>query len=142
MPKKLLKDNVRSELKCWKKYIKIRPIEACQVDEEGYIETREGILKFYPGDYIALDSEGYPYPISKSEFERIYVLCPDSLESVCKNCCYWMYRGSVYDELQDKVYRIGNCMNPKSEFYLKSTKENDTCDLIFLRFCNRFDDGK
>jgi hypothetical protein len=33
--------------------------------------TREGTLECQDG-YLAVDSEGWPYPIAKSEFEAIY----------------------------------------------------------------------
>jgi hypothetical protein len=35
------------------------------------VETREGELRC-PDGYLAIDSEGWPYPIARSEFEAIY----------------------------------------------------------------------
>jgi len=36
------------------------------------VETREGMLTC-PDGYLALDAHGYPYPIAKDEFEKIYM---------------------------------------------------------------------
>ena len=35
------------------------------------VETREGPLSC-PDGYLAVDSQGWPYPIAKDEFETIY----------------------------------------------------------------------
>ena len=55
----------------WGFYKKRALTQAMRIKGPFQVTTREGILTCDNG-YIALDSEGYPYPIAKDEFERIY----------------------------------------------------------------------
>jgi len=54
-------------------YRKIRLCEAVRIDGPFEVVTREGILSCLDG-YLSWDSEGWPYPIAKAEFETIYEL--------------------------------------------------------------------
>jgi len=56
-------------------YVKTRKTRAARVPGPFTVETREGYLSC-PDGYLALDSEGFPYPIAKDEFENIYELDP------------------------------------------------------------------
>lgn len=55
----------------FKEYRKKVTTNAVRIDGEFEVETREGTLKC-PDGYLAIDSQGWPYPIAKDEFERIY----------------------------------------------------------------------
>jgi hypothetical protein len=44
---------------------------AVRVDGPFTVETRNGTLTCEDG-YLAVDAHGWPYPIDKDEFERIY----------------------------------------------------------------------
>jgi hypothetical protein len=60
------------EPESWSLWRKKRLTRAAQVHGGSFaVETREGRLTCEDG-YIAIDSEGWPYPIAKAEFERIY----------------------------------------------------------------------
>jgi len=45
---------------------------AIRINTEFTVETSEGKLSCKDG-YLAIDARGYPYPIAKDEFEKIYV---------------------------------------------------------------------
>lgn len=58
----------------WKTYRKKVRTRAIRIDGPFYVITREthnGAFLCNDG-YVALDSEGYPYPIGKEEFDKIY----------------------------------------------------------------------
>jgi hypothetical protein len=55
----------------WGVYRKTQPIEAVRVDGPFTVETREGTVHCEDG-WLALDSEGYPYPIAADEFDQVY----------------------------------------------------------------------
>jgi len=52
-------------------YRKMKLTKAMRVPGPFTTETREGILEC-PDGYLAIDSDGWPYPIAKEEFEYIY----------------------------------------------------------------------
>lgn len=60
----------------WLRYRKIVTTRAMRVSEPFDAETREGKIGC-PDGYVAIDSGGYPYPIARDEFERIYKLVPE-----------------------------------------------------------------
>lgn len=55
----------------WAKYDKTAPIEALRMDAPFTVQTREGVLSCDDG-WLAIDSEGYPYPIAADEFDTVY----------------------------------------------------------------------
>ena len=55
----------------WKRYRKRTETFAVRVEGSFEVKTREGTLSC-PDGYLALDSQGWPYPIAKGEFETIY----------------------------------------------------------------------
>lgn len=55
----------------WAIYKKKRLTQAARVIGPFTVLTREGKLSC-PDGYVALDSEEFPYPIAKLEFETIY----------------------------------------------------------------------
>ena len=57
----------------WRSYRKKRFTHATRIKGPFTVKTREGTLTCKDG-YLALDSEDYPYPIAKEEFEKIYEL--------------------------------------------------------------------
>ena len=56
----------------WKTYRKKVLTKATRMNKPFIVETLEGLLKCEDG-YLAEDSNGYPYPIDKKEFDKIYV---------------------------------------------------------------------
>lgn len=52
-------------------YEKRRTTPAVRIEGSFEVETREGVLSC-PDGYLALDTEGYPYPIARKEFKKIY----------------------------------------------------------------------
>jgi len=54
------------------KYRKTALVDAKRIMGPFECVTREGILVCEDG-YLAIDSEGWPYPIAKEEFENIYI---------------------------------------------------------------------
>jgi hypothetical protein len=65
------KDKV-AEITDTQEYAKIRALEAKRIAGPFSCETREGTLVCQDG-YLAIDSSGWPYPIAKDEFEKIYL---------------------------------------------------------------------
>lgn len=57
----------------WLRYRKIITTKAIRIEGPFDVKAREGKLSC-PDGYLAVDSGGYPYPIAKDEFERIYEL--------------------------------------------------------------------
>ena len=55
----------------WKAYKKKRLTTAIRISGPFEVLTREGVLTC-PDGYLALDSQDWPYPIAKDEFETIY----------------------------------------------------------------------
>ena len=55
-----------------RKYRKKVLTRAIRIPHEFTVETSEGNLTCKDG-YLAIDARGYPYPIAKDEFEKIYV---------------------------------------------------------------------
>ena len=55
----------------WLKYRKIKTTRARRIANPFAVQTREGILTCDNG-YLCIDSQGYPYPVAKDEFEMIY----------------------------------------------------------------------
>ena len=54
-----------------KKYRKKTLTTAVRIEGPFIVYTREGQLSCKDG-YLAIDSGGFPYPIDREEFERIY----------------------------------------------------------------------
>ena len=52
-------------------YSKTEPIEAIRLDGPFTTETREGVVTTTDG-WLALDSDGFPYPIAAEEFDQVY----------------------------------------------------------------------
>lgn len=61
----------------FQEYTKKVPTWAVQLPRDAIIPTKEGELRASEGDYLALDEDGYPYPISQDTFERTYELAED-----------------------------------------------------------------
>lgn len=55
----------------WHEFRKTQPIEAMRMSDPFEVETREGRVKCSDG-WLAIDSEGYPYPIAAAEFDLSY----------------------------------------------------------------------
>lgn len=55
----------------WAAFRKTEPIEALRMDGTFTVETREGVVECDDG-WLALDSDGFPYPIAADEFENVY----------------------------------------------------------------------
>lgn len=55
----------------WALYRKTRITQARRIQGPFRVITREGAIECSDG-YLALDSNDYPYPIAKDEFEKIY----------------------------------------------------------------------
>ena len=51
-------------------------ISAVKIDKEVHIETREGTLKGYPGDFIIKGVEGEIYPCGEEIFYKTYEVSP------------------------------------------------------------------
>lgn len=66
----ITRENLLS-LSGWGSYRKTRHTQATRISGPFTVETREGVLGCRDG-YLAIDSGGWPYPIAKDEFERIY----------------------------------------------------------------------
>lgn len=56
--------------KCFKLQI---PIKAEQMTSHGFIETKEGIVNYNPGEYIVTEATGEKYTIEKDFFEENYI---------------------------------------------------------------------
>lgn len=57
----------------WAEFQKVETIRARYIGGPFTVQTREGVLDMPEGGWLALDRDGYPYPIAASVFERIYV---------------------------------------------------------------------
>jgi len=55
----------------WKQYRKLLFTRAVRIDGPFIVNTLEGKLQCSDG-YLAMDAHGWPYPITKEEFETIY----------------------------------------------------------------------
>ena len=75
--KKFTKENVKS-ISDWNLYNKRVTTKAVRVEGPFETETREGPISTQNG-YLAIDSAGWPYPIAKEEFEKIYVKVSSSI---------------------------------------------------------------
>ena len=71
--RKFTRDTIASSLDAdaFSTYRKKHLTRAVRIDGPFDVETREGLLHCADG-YLALDSDGWPYPIAREEFERIY----------------------------------------------------------------------
>lgn len=78
---KFTKNNIQEQkaLGMFDKYFKTVPVEAMRVHSEFETETLEGVLVCKDG-YLALDSQGNPYPIDKEIFKETYKMLPTSGE--------------------------------------------------------------
>jgi len=61
----------------YKKYRKIAYVEATPMTDDFFVETLEGIMHGYPGDYLCRGIEGEFWPVKKEIFERTYVELPE-----------------------------------------------------------------
>ena len=64
----------------WGMYSKTEPIEALRMNGPFGVTTREGHVHCSDG-WLALDSEGYPYPIAADEFAAVYAPYEAEVES-------------------------------------------------------------
>jgi hypothetical protein len=55
----------------WQEWRKTATTRAMRIEGPFKVLTREGPLEC-PDGYLAVDAHGYPYPINKEEFEKIY----------------------------------------------------------------------
>lgn len=62
-------------------YAKRRVTPAVRIEGAFAVETREGILSCNDG-YLALDTEGYPYPIAEKEFKKIYQATGEQISGI------------------------------------------------------------
>jgi hypothetical protein len=56
----------------WPQFRKTALIRARYIPGAFTVETREGVLDMPEGGFLALDEDGYPYPIAADVFERTY----------------------------------------------------------------------
>lgn len=56
----------------WRRYMKRHATQMIRIDGPFEVQTREGVVQCADG-FLAIDSGGWPYPISKEEQERMYV---------------------------------------------------------------------
>jgi len=68
--KKFTKKNL-GDYSRWPKYRKQHLIQATRVIGPFEVETREGTLTCNDG-WLAIDSDGHPYPVAAEEFDKIY----------------------------------------------------------------------
>jgi hypothetical protein len=61
----------------YKRYRKIAYVEAVQYPEDFLVETLEGIMRGYAGDYLCRGVDGEFWPVQKDIFERTYVELPE-----------------------------------------------------------------
>ncbi len=69
--KKFTKESVEL-VPSWKFYKKQAITKATRINGPFETETREGTSSCLDG-YLAVDAAGWPYPIAKEEFEKIYI---------------------------------------------------------------------
>lgn len=56
-----------------KKYSKLPVVvEAFQMDEDFFVDTLEGRMQGYAGDYLIIGVAGEPYPCKREIFEETY----------------------------------------------------------------------
>lgn len=67
----ITKENVGNQGFVFGNYRKKVITRAVQMDDPFTVKTKEGELTCSDG-YLALDSEGWPYPISRGDFEAMY----------------------------------------------------------------------
>jgi len=58
--------------KCGFNYKKVPTTKMLQIGELFGVKTREGTVYGQPGDWLAIDSRGWPYIIAQDEQQRIY----------------------------------------------------------------------
>lgn len=78
----------------WPRWRKRHLTPAIRVEGPFKVETREGTLEC-PDGWLAVDSEGFPYPIADSEFRRIYepvepVIVVDEAEERAATRAAWL----------------------------------------------------
>lgn len=66
------RENIKLSPLNFQNYMKRGITPATRIVGEFEVETREGKLKCQDG-YLAIDAEGYPYPIDKEIFLKTYV---------------------------------------------------------------------
>lgn len=65
-------DNIgRAGVQFWPEYQKIGTTKMMRILQPFRVETREGVMECQDG-YLAIDSDGWPYPIAADEQARIY----------------------------------------------------------------------
>jgi hypothetical protein len=62
----------------WPEFRKVETIRARYIGGAFTVQTREGVLDMPEGGWLALDRDGYPYPIAADVFERIYAHVSDA----------------------------------------------------------------
>src|SRR5271170_2651907 len=72
------KDNLRPAFMAddWKLYRKSHLTQAVRIIGPFEVQTKEGKLRC-PDGYLAVDADGWPYPIGSADFERMYDEVPD-----------------------------------------------------------------
>ena len=66
------KDSIPSDEAGWGIWRKHALTKALRINGSFQVETTEGTISCQDG-YLCVDSRGYPYPVAKDEFEKIYV---------------------------------------------------------------------
>lgn len=61
----------------WKDYVKVTPTKMIRMIGPFQCETKEGLVECEDG-FLAVDAEGYPYPVAKSIHDKTYKLQPKS----------------------------------------------------------------
>lgn len=56
----------------WPEFRKVATIRARYIGGAFTVETREGVLDMPDGGWLALDADGWPYPIAADVFARTY----------------------------------------------------------------------
>ncbi|MFC0559619.1 hypothetical protein, partial [Halalkalibacter alkalisediminis] len=55
-------------------------VEAVKISRTITIETSEGTVKGYPGDYLITDANGEQYPCNSAKFEKSYERIKDGMD--------------------------------------------------------------
>jgi len=64
-------EDVKDAPDSWPAWRKVAVTHAKRIEGPFQTETREGLL-VCPDGYLAVDPDGFPYPIARSVFEDIY----------------------------------------------------------------------
>jgi hypothetical protein len=61
----------------WQEYVKVTPTRMVRMTRPFACETKEGLVECEDG-FLAIDAEGFPYPVAKTIHDKTYKLKPES----------------------------------------------------------------